>query len=129
MANSSIAYFPFMTDNTENCMKRCEDVNDTMISALKVWILTPKGSRRGSTIGCFLLDILFNIFSFTDLKGLAARLKRDASDQFPEINFINVEMNMDKSDNISTLIVKFVISTPVTEISEFEVLFPISNTF
>lgn len=121
---SSIAIFPFQTDNEDNCLGRALTVNDTLLSAIKAWIVTKKGSRLGNMVGCFLPDLINELVGIKDMDGLAKRLKQDATEQFPGVNFIDVYMDLDLTHKFVDVIVRITFSTPYTEIQQLELLLP-----
>jgi hypothetical protein len=124
MEQTAIAVFPFETDLANNCLARTTNVNDTIVSALKAWILTPKGSRLGNMVGCFLPDILHDLVGFNDLAPLSRRLQADASLQFPGVNFVDVNMSLDMSQRFVDLVITISFSTSVTDIHELQLLLP-----
>ena len=123
MQQSALAIFPFEDDFENDSMRRATTVNETLISALKAWIVTKRGSRLGNMVGCFLPDILTDLIGY-DLAPLAQRLRQDASAQFPEINFLDVTMFMDRSSDFVDLVVKIVFSTAFSDIQELEIIMP-----
>lgn len=127
MANS-INYFPFQTDNLTNALRRCDNVNDTLISIVKQFLLTRKGSRLGNPIGSSLLDMLYNLYPKADLKVQERIQKQELTEQFPEISFHNVLLNIKNINDVSTLEMKITLSTSITDILEFELYFPVLNT-
>lgn len=125
---TSINLFPFQTDEISNCLKRCDNVNDTVISVVKQFLLTRKGSRLGNQVGSGLLDMLYNLYPNSDLKTQERIRKQELSEQFPEISFHNVELKMDLKDNVSNLVMKITLSTKITDVFEFELFFPTLNS-
>jgi len=128
MQSSSIAIFPFQNDYENNCLARATTINDTLLSAIRAWLVTPKGSRLGNMVGCFLPDILNDLIGINDMTGLAARLKSDLSNQFIGVNFIAVSMSLDLSNKFVDLIVKITFSTNVTNLQELNFTFPTSTS-
>lgn len=122
--NSALAMFPFEEDFENNCLKRTTTVNDTLISAMKAWIVTRKGSRLGNMVGCFLPDIIHELVSFQDMMGLSQRLKYDISEQFPNVNFIYVKMELQLEYEFVDVIVSITFSTAQTDITEFQLILP-----
>ena len=116
---STITMFPFQQDFEDNCIQRATTVNDTILSAIRTWIVTKKGSRLGNMVGCFLPDIIHDLINITDLDSIATQLKNDAILQFPGVNFLNIEMNIDTSNKSIDLIIKITFSTVITEITQF----------
>ena len=124
---SSITNFPFQIDNQDNCLQRCTTVDQTLLSAIKVYLVTRPGSRLGSMTGCFLLDLLYNLVGISDFTSLSEKLKSDLIDQFPGVNFYNVNMSLDLSNKNVNLKVQITFGTQYTTIKNFEI-FLASNT-
>ena len=122
--NSAIAIFPFKNDFENNCLARATTINDTFISAIKAWIVTKRGSRLGNMVGCFLPDLIYELVGVKDLSGYANKLKSNATDQFPGINFIDVYMEFDYSNSTVDLIVKITFSTQYTDIQQLDIILP-----
>lgn len=108
---SSLAIFPFQQDNENNCLLRATNIEDTILSAIRAYLLTPKGSRLGNMVGCFLANMRFNLIAINDLPGLSQELKKDLTTQFPGVTFLNVVLDIDKSKEIIDLIVKITFTT------------------
>ncbi len=104
MKPSACALYPFQQDNANNCLARAQTIEDTILSSIRAWIVTKKGSRVGNMIGCFLPDILFDLVSIKDLPGMATQLRSDATRQFPGVNFVNVVLKIDTSADVVTLV-------------------------
>lgn len=126
MSKSALALFPFEEDFENNCLKRTTTVNDTLISAMKAWIVTRKGSRLGNMVGCFLPDIIHELIGYRDIPGLSQRLKIDISEQFPNVNFIDVKMELQLENKFVDVIVSITFSTTMTDITEFQLIMPTS---
>jgi len=101
-------------------------VNDTLISAMKAWIVTKRGSRLGNMVGCFLPDIIHELVGYDDMAGLSQRLRIDISQQFPNVNFIKVEMSLQLDSKFVDVIVSISFSTALTDIAEFQLILPTS---
>lgn len=125
---STIASFPFKHDFEDNCLQRATTVNDTLLSAMRAWLVTKKGSRLGNMVGCFLPDIIHDLVSLNDINSMSKQLKEDASIQFPGVNFLDVSMALDLSNKFVDLIVKITFSTAISDITEFQVNLPTGIT-
>lgn len=122
--SSAIAIFPFQNDYENNCLARATTINDTLLSAIRAYLVTPRGSRLGNMVGSFLPDIINDLIGINDLTGLAERLKSDLNDQFVGVNFINVSMTLDFSNNFVDLILQITFSTNYTNLQQLNFTFP-----
>ena len=75
----------------------------------------------------FLLDLLYNLVGISDFTSLSEKLKSDLIDQFPGVNFYNVNMSLDLSNKNVNLKVQITFGTQYTTIKNFEI-FLASNT-
>lgn len=125
---STITLFPFAHDFEDNCLQRATTVNDTLLSAIRAWIVTKKGSRLGNMVGCFLPDIIHDLVSSDDINSMSKQLKSDATAQFPGVNFLDVNMSLDLSNRFVDLIVSITFSTAISDITEFQVIMPTNIT-
>lgn len=123
---STIALFPFAYDSEDNCLQRATTVNDTLLSAIRAWLVTKKGSRLGNMVGCFLPDIINELVSSNDINAMSKQLQKDAIAQFPGVNFLDVTMSLDLSNNFVDLIVSITFSTAISDITQFQVSLPTS---
>ena len=59
MANkeSGCTAFPFRYDSENDSLKRAETIEDTLLSAIRLFLITKKGSRVGSNVGSFLPEL------------------------------------------------------------------------
>lgn len=117
---STITLFPFAHDYGDNCLQRATTVNDTLLSAMRAWIVTKKGSRLGNMVGCFLPDIIHDLIDISNVSGIGAQLKTDLIAQFPGVNFLNVSASTDLSNKFVDLIISITFSTAITDITQFE---------
>lgn len=124
MKPSAVVVFPFNEDFENNCMERATDVPTALVSTIKAWIGTRRGSRLGNMVGCFVPDMVHELVNFRDLSALAKQLKSDASRQFPGVNFVDVTMDLDKSNKFIDLIIKITFSTSMTDIQELQIILP-----
>jgi len=105
MNNSASAEFPFRNDNENDCLKRAETVEDTILSAIRLFLVTKKGSRLGNTIGTFVPDLLLELIPTKNLIALSSELKEELTAQFPGVDFISTNITRDFSDNVVNLII------------------------
>lgn len=112
MNNSASAEFPFVTDNENDCLKRATTVEDTVLSAMRLFLVTRKGSRPGNIIGSFIPELLLELIPLSQLQNLSSQLKEELTNQFPGVDFIDTSLNRDLSNGTVDLIVsiKFTIS-------------------
>lgn len=120
----TIANFPFKTDNQTDSLERCSTPIDTMISVVTQFLKTRKRSRLGKNVGSILPDMLYNLYTNDSLTSYSSLVKQDLIEQFPEFTFHSLYMEMQMIDGISTLVVRIEISSIVTDITQFEILFP-----
>ena len=124
MEQSAVVKFPFEHDYANNCLARATTVNDALISVMKSWIVTKRGSRLGNMVASFLPDTIHDLVSYDDMPNLASQLKSDMSAQFPEATILDVTMTLDMSNKFVDLIVKITFTTNVTDITDFELILP-----
>lgn len=110
MQESASLHFPFKYDNENECLLRAFSVEDTVISSIKCFLLTRKGSRVGSTLGSFLPELLFQGIPTSRLSSLADELKSELESQFAGVNFLEVLLERTLADDTSTLNVKIQLS-------------------
>jgi len=110
MRPSASALFPFQQDNANNCLGRAQTIEDTLLAAIRCWLITKKGSRLGNMVGCFLPDMVNDLISVKDLNGVSQQLKSDLTNQFPGVNFITVTLTLDLSNKMVDLIVSITFS-------------------
>lgn len=120
MADSNSLIFPFKYDYQNECLLRSYTVEDTIISTIKAFLITKKGSRVGSNLGSFLPELLLQGIPSAKLSNLADELKTELESQFAGVNFLEVILNRENVDNISTLYLKIKLSIP-TSIGVFDI--------
>lgn len=97
--------FPFQYDNENNCLKRATTIEDVLLSCIRCFLLTKKGSRVGSNIGSFLPELVLQTISTSQLLSLAGELKQELEDQFQGVDFISVVLQRGEGTNITELVV------------------------
>jgi|SRR6185369_11551357 len=112
MQQSASAYFPFNIDNVNNCLKRTTTVEDTLLSAIRIFLLTRKGSRVGNPSGSIVPDLLYQLIPQEQLPNLAAEIKTELSEQFPGVDFVGVTLVPQFLDNTYSLILTITFTTP-----------------
>lgn len=125
MKSSGSARFPFRYDNENDCLARAHSVEDTLLSAIRIFLLTRKGSRVGNNVGSFLPELLLQSLKLSQLPSLASELKTELINNFPGVDFLDVTLNRDLESNISDLIVKITFTTNnQSNISELLITMP-----
>ena len=103
--------FPFAYDNENDCLKRAYTIEDTLLSCIRVFLLTRKGSRLGQNTGSFLPELLFQLIPNAQLSALADELKSELITAFPGVDFLSVVFSKDNEHQISELVVKITFTT------------------
>jgi hypothetical protein len=106
MNPSASLVFPFKYDSENNCLKRATTVEDTILSAIRCFLVTKKGSRVGSNIGSFLTELLLQTVNSAQLGAFAGELKNELITQFPGVDFLSVFLERGEDFNKADLIVK-----------------------
>jgi len=91
MKQSASAYFPFSTDKENNCLRRTHNVEDAVCSAIRIFCITRKGSRLGNPKGSIIPDLKFQLIKNENLRLLSSEFRNELIQQFPGVNFINVD--------------------------------------
>lgn len=127
-SSSASLFFPFQQDNENDCLKRSSTIEDTLLSAIRFFLLTRKGSRLGSNVGSFLPEILLQLIPNAQLAALSNELKTELINNFPGVDFLNVTMQKDLGNgqrNISEMVVQISFTTANQQnISELEMRLP-----
>lgn len=105
MNKSASLLFPFRTDNESQSLKRAETVESVLLSAIRLFLITRKGSRLGNEVGCFLPELLHELIPYSALSGLAEELKQELTEQFAGVEFLSVKLTKENTDNVSSLVV------------------------
>lgn len=120
--------FPFSQDITTNSLKRTTGINSTIASCIKIFLLTDKGSRVGSSKGSVLGSLLHNLISSSSLIEEEEIIKKELTQEFPNVNFVEVKLeheltpvnNVEKTV-VSTLKLNISFNTAVTSITELSI--------
>ena len=122
---SASLLFPFRNDNENDCFKRAHTIEDTLLSAIRCFLITRRGSRLGSNIGSFLPELLMQNIPASKLPALSNELRSELTEQFPGVQFISVSLVRDLSNHVSEVIVKISFTTSMQEnISELTMALP-----
>lgn len=119
---SASLLFPFQEDLTTGSLVRATTVNETISSAIKCFLLTEKGQRRGNAVGSFLPTLQHKLIPEPALAGFADELKTELTKQFPGVIFTRVDLTKDLQDNQSNLRVTLEFGTALSDISQLELL-------
>lgn len=122
MKKSASLLFPFQNDSETNGLKRAHTVNDTISSAIKLFLLTEKGQRRGNPIGSFLPSLQHKLIPQEALSGFADELTNELTRQFPGVVFTNITLTKVLENNTSALKVNIEFGTALSDISQLELL-------
>lgn len=112
MRNSASLQFPFKWDNENECLLRAFTVEDTVLSAIRCFLITRRGSRVGTNLGSFLPELLLEGVPVSKLPALSDELKIELEAQFEGVKFLSVVLRQDLSDQVSTLLVHIKLSIP-----------------
>lgn len=112
MKESGSLIFPFRYDNENECLLRAYSVEETVLSSIKAFLITRKGSRLGSNLGSFLPDLLFQGLPLSKLSLFADDLKTELGDQFPGVTFLEVTFISELNERASTLRVGIKLMVP-----------------
>jgi len=104
--------FPFQTNNETDSFRRSEAREDTILSAIRCFLITRKGSRVNNNVGSFLPELLLQIIPTNQLAGLANELQNELTQEFPGVQFLSVTFDRENIDNVSTLQVTISFSVP-----------------
>lgn len=125
MRESASLIFPFRYDNENECLARAHTIEDTVLSSIRSFLITRKGSRVGSNLGSFLPELLLQGVAVSSLPGLSEELRKELENQFSGVSFLEVKLTRDLSDNVSTLKVHIKLSVPASaKILDFEMSLP-----
>jgi len=125
MKNSASLKFPFKEDFENNCLKRAHTVEETIISAIRAYLVTPPGSRVGNMVGCFISELLYQLIPSGKLESYSTQLRSDLIEQFPGVEFVSVTMDRDITGATVDLIIKISFSVLTAErVIDMEVVLP-----
>jgi hypothetical protein len=126
MPTSGSLYFPFEQDGQTRGLRRAITVNQTIVSAMRAFILTDKGSRLGNPIGSFLPTLKHQLINTAQLSAASKELQKELTDQFPGVIFIDIAItkviNTDNAQPTSDLQVVINFNTPLSDIQQLTLL-------
>ncbi len=103
MKQSGSLLFPFKQNNENDCLERAYTVEDTVISSIKVFLITRKGSRVGSDIGSILPSLKFSLINSSQIKTYEKEIEKELIENFPGVDFINIKLEQKRIENSFTL--------------------------
>lgn len=101
--NSASLVFPFKYDNQNDCLKRATTIEETLLAAMRTFLITRKGSRLGNNVGSFLPELLLTAISKKTLYALSDELKQELQREFQGVQFLEVLLTPEVVDNTSVL--------------------------
>ena len=119
---SGCTSFPFEQDLTSGALKRTNSINDTIKSAIKVFILTRPGQRRGNPVGSFIGDLKHKILPTSSYGEIANQLQQELTDNFPGVIFTNIEVSHNFENQTSTLNISITFQTALSDVEELRIL-------
>lgn len=122
MSKSAAWKFPFEFDIHFNMLRRATTVNDTISSAIKAFLLTVPGSRRGNMIGSIVPSLKHQLIPSTALPAVEEDIKQELIEQFPGVIFTQVKLEQKIADEVVTLILRIQFTTPISDIEEIQLL-------
>lgn len=122
MTNWGCTYFPFEENYQDKSLRKATNINDTIKSCIRCFLLTEKGQRRGNSIGSTLPTLIHKLIPEDELSGYADDIKNELVAQFPGVIFYDVTLAKEVDNNISSLNVKISFGTPISEVTELALL-------
>ena len=128
MKQSASAYFPFVNDNTNNCLLRSFTAEDTVSSAIRCFLLTKKGSRLGNKVGSIVSNLKYQLIRDSDLPNLGEEIRKELVSQFNGITFLKVDLSKDLSGGTSNLLINIYFSV-YNQSNIFDLTITLPSTF
>lgn len=122
MAKFGSATFPFVEDHYQQSLKRTTTVNDTIASAMRCFLVTSPGQRRGNRIGSKLPSLKQQLIPSSSLPQVADDIKAELVTQFPGVNIISVNLTQTFELQVVSLDVRISFSTAFSEIANLNFL-------
>ena len=116
--------FPFRQDVQRLALARTTTVNSTIAVAIRCYLLTVPGQRRGNIVGSFLTFLKHTLIPDNALIGIQDNLKKDLIVQFPGVSFTQVTLTkqISTSAKSSDLIVNLSFQTTSSALTSLTVL-------
>jgi phage baseplate assembly protein W len=115
---SGSVHFPFQEDLKNESLLRATTVEDIIASSIKAFLVTNPGSRRGNPIGSIVPSLLHKLIPSDSLNKFEEEIKQELVTQFQGITFNRVVLTPSLEDNVSTLKIGIIFSTPISELAE-----------
>jgi len=118
--------FPFDESEEENqvYLKRTENVNDTVKSAIRAFLLTKKYQRRGNTIGSVVADFKHTLIQKEALYIIQDEVKQELNEYFSGISFPTIEITqkIDEDLKVPTLYIEISFALPGKELESLSLI-------
>ena len=116
--------FPFRQDLQRLALARTTDVNSTIAVAVRCYLLTVPGQRRGNNVGSFLTYLKHTLIANNALVGIQDNLKKDLIAQFPGVIFNQVILtqSINESTRSNDLTVQLSFQTATTTVANLTLL-------
>lgn len=125
MIESASLYFPFEYDNEHECLRRAHTIEETILSCIKCFLLTRKGSRVGTNFGSILPELVLQTVQFKKLKEFESEVLSELGNQFPGVSFLEVLFTRGEDKNKNVLFVDIKLQIPSnSNILDFKLTFP-----
>jgi len=111
MRQSACALFPFKQDNANNCLGRAQTLEDTLLSCIRMFLVTRPGSRVGNMTGSFLTTLMFEILASNSLQQFSNDLQQELIQNFPGVEFLAVQLTKGLNDQKAVLNVSISFTT------------------
>lgn len=118
---SASLLFPFEENFETASLRRATTVNDVLASAIRCFLVTVPGQRRGNPIGSFLSSLKHKTLPSTSLPSISKELQQELSKQFPGVIFTTVTITQTYEDNVVNLHASIQFSSPVSDVTELNV--------
>ncbi len=119
MLKSGSVLFPFREDLQNRSLKRATTIADVFNSSIKCFILTDPASRFGNPVGSSIPQLLHQLVLDSEINLIESEIKRELSEQFPEIEFLDI--SFESFDKVSWKI-KIQYTSNFTKIVDLELL-------
>lgn len=111
MRQSACALFPFKEDSANSCLGRAQTLEDTLLSCIRMFLVTRPGSRLGTANGSFLTTLMFEILSSDSLQGYSRELQTELNENFAGVEFLSVQLTKGLDKEKATLNVSISFTT------------------
>lgn len=112
MNQSACALFPFTEDFENSCLGRAQTLEDTLLSCIRMFLITPIGSRVGNMTGSFLSSLMLEMLSANSLQGYANQLQQELINNFQGVDFPVVQLSKGLNNQKANILVSISFTTP-----------------